>query len=87
MVEVADVRDRAISLTEASTGVSGDVCEFTRQQFEQGLARRAAPHDPVCMAPRPFSLQPRQISSTATARNPIMNTASSIALAPLSTAP
>ncbi|MBA7502173.1 Tyrosine recombinase XerC [subsurface metagenome] len=52
MVEVADVRDRGVLLTEASTGLSGDVCEFTRQQFEQGLTRRAAPHDPVCMAPR-----------------------------------
>lgn len=51
MVEVTDVRDRAITLTEASTGLSGDVCEFTREQFRQGLTRRKVPHDPVCMAP------------------------------------
>jgi len=52
MVEAADVRDRAIILTLASTGISGDVCELTRAQFEQGLARRKAPNDPVCLAPR-----------------------------------
>lgn len=51
MVEVADVRDRAILLTEASTGIGGDICEFTREQFKQGTARRAGPHEPVCMAP------------------------------------
>lgn len=52
MVEVSDVRDRAIILTVASTGIGGDICEFTREQFKHGLARRASPHDPVHMAPR-----------------------------------
>lgn len=52
MVEVSNVRDRAIFLTAASTGIGGDICKFTREQFKQGLERRAQPHDPVCMAPR-----------------------------------
>lgn len=52
MVEVVDVRDRAILLTLASTGICGDIAEFTRKQFEDGFARRESPHDPVCMAPR-----------------------------------
>lgn len=52
MVEVADVRDRAIILTEASTDASGDICELTRAQFEQGLARRKGPNEPICLAPR-----------------------------------
>lgn len=51
MVEVSDVRDRAVLLTEASTGIGGDICEFTWEQFKQGIARRASPHDPICMAP------------------------------------
>ncbi len=47
MVEVADVRDRGVLLTLASTGIGGDVAEFTRAQFEEGKRRG----EPVCMAP------------------------------------
>jgi len=48
MVEAADVRDRAILLTLASTGISGDVCELTRQQFEDKWGKE----EPICLAPR-----------------------------------
>ena len=48
MVEAADVRDRAIVLTLASTGISGDICELTRQQFEDKWGKE----DPICLAPR-----------------------------------
>lgn len=48
MVEVANVRDRAIVLTLASTGVSGDICELTRQQFETKWGKE----NPICLAPR-----------------------------------
>ncbi len=48
MVEVANVRDRAIVLTLASTGISGDVCELTRQQFETKWGKE----NPICLAPR-----------------------------------
>ncbi|GAI31874.1 unnamed protein product, partial [marine sediment metagenome] len=48
IVEVANVRDRAIVLTLASTGVSGDVCELTRQQFETKWGKE----NPICLAPR-----------------------------------
>lgn len=52
MYEAGDMRDRAMILTLASTGISGDICELTRQQFEQGMSRRAGPNDPICLAPR-----------------------------------
>jgi len=52
MYEAGDARDHAIILTLASTGISGDICELTRQQFEQGIARMAGPNDPICLAPR-----------------------------------
>ncbi|MBA7608410.1 Tyrosine recombinase XerD [subsurface metagenome] len=48
MVEVANVRDRAIMLTLASTGISGDVCELTRRQFEDKWGKE----EPICLAPR-----------------------------------
>ena len=52
LVEAANARDRAIILTEASTGLSGDICDLTVEQFKQGLARRKGPNEPVCLAPR-----------------------------------
>lgn len=49
------------------------------QQYQEEI------QSPSLSAPRLFSLQPRQISSTATTRNPIMNTASFLRKNPIIT--
>ena len=52
LAEAANARDRAIILTLASTGLSGDICDVTVEQFKQGITRRTGPNEPVCLAPR-----------------------------------
>lgn len=48
MVEAADARDRALILALASTGISGDICELKREQFESKWGKE----DPVSLAPK-----------------------------------
>lgn len=49
MCRAASLRDRAILLTLASTGISGDVCDLERRHFE---ARWGKDNQPFSIAPR-----------------------------------
>ncbi len=49
MCRVASLRDRAVLLTLASTGISGDVCYLKRQNFEDRWGKE---DPPFCLAPR-----------------------------------